>query len=151
MKKGYSLLLVGLIVTSLYIVKPQRTQSIEQFFTLVYLTVGAGPRTDYGNLLREQLARIGINLDIIILSWADYVSMGYIPDFDISYVSLTGGSFDPDFTGVYNENGSLNLFGYHTSMDWDEELGTGKNEWYMREGLQMLPPNSQERIQHYWE
>ncbi|TFF84435.1 ABC transporter substrate-binding protein [Candidatus Heimdallarchaeota archaeon] len=54
-------------------------------------------------------------------------------------------------TGVYNENGSLNLFGYDTSMDYNETLGTGLNEWYMKEGSLIMPPDSEERVQHYWD
>ncbi|MHA1210974.1 MAG: ABC transporter substrate-binding protein, partial [Candidatus Heimdallarchaeota archaeon] len=61
-----------------------------------------------------------------------------------------GDGTDPDFTSVYDENGSLNMAGYHTDMDYDEALGTGINEWYMKEGTQIMPPNSEERIQHYW-
>ncbi|MHA1503372.1 MAG: ABC transporter substrate-binding protein [Candidatus Heimdallarchaeota archaeon] len=80
---------------------------------------------------------------------------GVLPDFyhnyDITYVGFLGGGTDPDFTGVYNENGSLNLFGYDVSMDYDPALGTGKNEWYMSQGALMMPPFSEARIQHYWD
>ncbi|HUT82712.1 MAG TPA: ABC transporter substrate-binding protein [Candidatus Bathyarchaeia archaeon] len=72
-------------------------------------------------------------------------------DFDICYVGLQGGGADPDFTGVYDENGSLNLFGYDTSMDWDDDLNTGLNEWYMKQGTLIMPPDSEERVQHYWD
>ncbi|MCF2144499.1 MAG: hypothetical protein K9W42_12435 [Candidatus Heimdallarchaeota archaeon] len=48
------------------------------------------------------------------------------------YISLVGGERDPDFTGLYNKNGSLNFFSYDGGMDWDNSLGTGKNEWYMK-------------------
>ncbi len=150
MKKGYSLLLVVLIVTSLYIVKPQRIHSIEPFFTLVFKTNGGGVRPDYGYLLKDQLARIGINLDVIILDWPTFVGeLIAWRDFDICYVDTSGRVTDPALVGW--SNGLFNLFGYHTSMDWDEELGTGINEWYLREGTQIMPPNSQERIQHYWD
>ncbi|TET28124.1 MAG: hypothetical protein E3J70_10600, partial [Candidatus Heimdallarchaeota archaeon] len=35
--------------------------------------------------------------------------------------------------------------------DWDEELGTGRNEWYIQTGLEMTPNDSQERINLCWE
>lgn len=152
-KRITSLVLIIMFFTvSVSLTLPVKTKSIDPFFTLVYLTVGGG-RADYGNLLKEQLARIGINLSIIILTWSDFVHVinGPYYDYDICYASLTGGDGDPDFTSVYNENGSLNLFGYHTSMDWDDELDTGKNEWYMDFGTQIMPSDSKERIQHYWE
>lgn len=167
MKKGYSLLLVGLIVTSLYIVKPQRTHSIDPFFTLTYKSF-RGEGLDYGNLLKQQLARIGIDLDVIEQEHSGFL-MEVPPfyDYDIIYFKINTlhrpfsiynlhydpdfAQLDPDFTGLYSENGTLNYFFYHTSFDWDNDLGTGKNEWYMKEGTQIMPPNSDERIQHYWD
>ncbi len=127
------------------------SEAAEPYFTLVFKTSGGGVRPDYGNLLKQQLARIGINLEVINLDWPTFVGelIAY-HDYDIVYIALTGGGADPDFTGVYNENGSLNLFGYDTSMDYNETLGTGLNEWYMKEGTKILPPNSQERVEHYW-
>ena len=154
MKKGYSLLLVGLFLTSLYIVKPTRTHSYDPFFTLSVRHVGGGDGPDYLNLIKQQLLRIGINLDVHLFDWGAMIpeSDYWTTPWDMQIASFGGYSRkDPDFTGVYNENGSLNFFSYHTSMDWDEELGTGKNEWYIKTGREILPPYSQERINHYWE
>ncbi|MHA1556799.1 MAG: ABC transporter substrate-binding protein, partial [Candidatus Heimdallarchaeota archaeon] len=132
-------------------VQPAKTDAIDPFFTLVFKTNGGGVRPDYGNFLKQHLARIGINVDVIVQDWPTFVGeLVAYRDFDICYVALTGGGADPDFTGVYNENGSLNLFGYHTDMDYNETLGTGLNEWYMRQGNLIMPPDSSERIQHYW-
>lgn len=137
--------------SSFTLISTKKINSCEPFFYLTALTIKGGVRPDYLYLLRDYLRRINIELDVIVLDWAEYIFFYYRWDPDIKYVGLVGGSPDPDFTGVYDENGSLNMFGYHTSMDWDEDLGTGKNEWYMREGTQIMPPDSQERIQHYWE
>ena len=127
------------------------TEAIDPYFTLVFKTSGGGVRPDYGNLLKQQLKTIGINVDVINQDWPSFVAELIVyHDYDIVYIALTGGGYDPDFTGVYNENGSLNLFGYHTSMDYNQTLGTGLNEWYLKQGTQILPPDSQERIQHYW-
>jgi len=101
--------------------------------------------------LRQHLARIGIDVNVIIQDWPTFVGeLIAFRDFDVCYVGLTGGGVDPDFTGVYDENGSLNLFGYDTSMDWDDTLNTGINEWYMKEGTLIMPPDSEERVEHYW-
>ncbi len=103
-------------------------------------------------MIDQQLSQIGIDLNVRYADWPEFVGelIAY-RDFDITYIGLTGCGGDPDFTGVYNENGSMNVFGYDTSMDWDDELGTGKNEWYMDQGLLIMPPNSEERIQHYYD
>ncbi len=127
--------------------------SFEPFFTLTAKSYGGGVRTDYLNLLRDYLRNINIELDIQLLGWWDFFGFPPYWGADVFYVSLSGGGVDPDFTGVYNENGSLNnmMFGYHTSMDWDEELGTGKNEWYIQNGLEMISNDSQEQINQCWE
>ncbi len=153
--KSKTLILVGVIVALFVVssvgVQPIKTNAAEPVFTLVAKTNGGGVRPDYLNFLKQHLARIRINVDVIIQDWPTFVGeLIAFRDFDICYVSLTGGGADPDFTGVYDENGSLNLFGYHTSMDWDEELGTGTNEWYLKQGTLIMPPDSEERVQHYW-
>lgn len=110
---------------------------------------------DYFYYISKDLAELGIKVDLIVTdcggTWpGELLAFG---DFDLVTLDFTGNerTIDPDFTGIYNENGSQNFFGYHTTMDWDEALGTGKNEWYMKEGTQIMPSNSEERIQHYWE
>ncbi len=126
--------------------------AIEPYFTLVFKTNCGGVRPDYGNFLKQHLARIGISVDVIIQDWPSFCTelIAY-RDFDICYITLSSvGVKDPDFTGVYNENGSLNIFGYHTDMDYNETLGTGVNEWYMKQGNLIMPPDSTERVQHYW-
>ena len=121
----------------------------EPFFTLKALVYPYSSRIDYHNLIKQQLERIGINLEIIEYNpWLG--NSFYFYDYDLFYVSLSGSFGDPDCTGIYNENGSLNVFKYRTEIDFNETLGTGINEWYMSEGTKIMPPNSQERINHYW-
>ena len=147
-----SIFVSALVITVLFCIQTSDVKSPQMNFTLVAKTNGGGIRPDYLYLLREQLVPLGINLEIIVQTWPTFVGeLIAFRDFDICYVGLSGGGADPDYTGVYGENGSLNLFGYHTSMDWDEELGTGKNEWYIRQGYLIMGPDSEERIQHYWE
>jgi ABC-type transport system substrate-binding protein len=152
-KRSMNLIIIAIIVFSMMsIVSSTEVDSVHINFTLVAKTNSGGTRPDILNILKQQLVPLGINLDIIIQDWPTFVGeLIVFRNFDLCYISLSGGGADPDFTGVYDENGSLNLFGYHTSMDWDEDLGTGKNEWYIVEGTKIMPPNSEERIQHYWE
>ncbi len=154
--KAKTIVLVGtimaLFVASSIAVQPMNTDAVEPVFTLVAKTNGGGVRPDYLNFLKQHVARIGINIDVIVQDFPTFVNdLLTYRDFDICYVSLVGGGADPDFTGVYDENASLNLFGYNTSMDWDDELGTGINEWYMKEGNLIMPPDSEKRVQHYWD
>ena len=141
-----------MFIASAVAVDPVQTDAVDSFFTLVAKTNSGGVRPDYLNFLKQHCARIGINVDVIVQDWPTFVGeLIAFRNFDICYVALTGGGADPDFTGVYDENGSLNLFGYHTDMDFDPALGTGKNEWYMRQGNLIMPPDSEERVQHYWD
>ncbi|NHJ85135.1 MAG: hypothetical protein FK734_06710 [Asgard group archaeon] len=149
--KKLCLLILMVFVVSMVTTAPRGTKSVAPFFSLSALSRG-GVILDMFNLAKQDLAKIGINIDIRVVDWPTFVGelIAY-HDYDLVYMSLSGGGVDPDFTGVYNENGSLNLFGYDTSMDWDDELNTGLNEWYMKEGNLIMPPNSEERVQHYWE
>jgi hypothetical protein len=107
------------------------------------------------NLVKQHLARIGIKLDLVYFNISEVgfpATLLAFRDFDLhiqelpcSYVS------DPFLMELYTENGSLNLSGYHTSMDWDGELGTGRNEWYIQTGLPMTPNDSLDRINMCWE
>lgn len=146
-------LLISIILTifaaNVTVIHPLKTEAAAYHFTLEAL---AHQRIDYFNFFKQQLARIAINLDVRVVDWSTYVGELFVyRNFDLTYLGLSGGGLDPDFTGVYNENGSLNIFGYDTSLDWDEEKGTGLNEWYIREGTRIIPPNSPERVQHYWD
>jgi len=148
-------ILVTLFLCGSLVETPTKVDGISQpFFTLIAMTNSDGERPDILNLIKQQLARIGIDLQVQIMEWPALINQILsIYEYDLCYIGFAGGGSDPDFTGVYNENGSLNLFGYDITMDYDEELGTGINEWYMREGTQIMPPNSLERIEHYhaWE
>jgi ABC-type transport system substrate-binding protein len=98
------------------------------------------------------LRRIGIEVIPISIDWGPFLDELFIHyDFDLCYFDFYSQEADPDWSKVYSENGSFNFFGYNTSMDWNEELGTGKNEWYLQQGKLFMPPWSEERIQHYWE
>ena len=144
--------ILAIFVASAVSINNVQAAQPDPFFSLVFKTNGGGVRPDYGNFLKQHVARIGITVDVIVQDWPTFVyELIQYRDFDVCYVGLVGGGADPDFTGVYDENGSLNLFGYHTSMDYDEDLGTGTNEWYMKEGNLIMPPDSEERVQHYWD
>ncbi len=129
-----------------------KIESIDPYFTLVFKTNSGGVRPDYGYKLQEQLELVGINLTVIVQDWPTFVAKLIIfRDFDLFYVCLQGGGKSPDYTGIYDENGSLNLFGYSTDMDYHHDFGTGINQWYMDFGNLMIPSDSANRIQHYWD
>lgn len=141
---------IALFSLSAFAVQPQGAQAIEPFFTLVAKT-GDSVGADYLNFVSQHLGRIGINVDVQVLDWPTFVAeLVAFRDFDIFNVGFRGGGVDPDWSGVYDENGSLNAFGYHTSYDYNETLGTGLNEWYIKEGNLIMPPDSEDRVNHYW-
>ncbi|MBK5114830.1 MAG: hypothetical protein KGD59_11680 [Candidatus Heimdallarchaeota archaeon] len=154
-KKRYAmnLFIIAFIICSLGTsITTNEVDSVHYNFTLIAKTNGGGTRPDILNILKQQLVPLGINLEIIVQDWPTFVGEFInFRDFDLCYISLSGGGVDPDFTGVYDENGSLNLFGYHTSMDWDEEIGTGRNEWYIQTGSEMISNGSQNQKEFCWE
>jgi len=128
------------------------SNAIDPFFTLVAKVHGGSYVAEHFDLVKQKLSIIGINLDICVLDWPTYIAEIYVfRDFDLVSLSFAGGDFDLDFTNIYAENGSLNAFGYHTNMDYNKALGTGLNEWYMRQSNLIMPPDSPARIQHYWD
>ncbi|MCF2142833.1 MAG: ABC transporter substrate-binding protein [Candidatus Heimdallarchaeota archaeon] len=143
-----------IILSSVFIgiVETKTVKARDPFFTLYFLAIQGGANADYGNFLAQQLEQIGIKVEVEIRDWFEviYQWLELLMRIDIVYITFFTNSWDPDATGLYNENGSSNL-GYDTSMDWDDDLGTGKNEWYIRHGNLIMPPDSAERIQHYWE
>ncbi|MHA1555602.1 MAG: ABC transporter substrate-binding protein [Candidatus Heimdallarchaeota archaeon] len=150
-KKYVTLVIMfSILATSFYSTHIINTESVEPFFTLVAKAKEHSIHVDYLHLAKQQLQEIGIDLYVMPM-WSLIGELIAYRDFDMVSIGFSGGGIDPDFTGVYNENGSLNIFGYHTSMDFNETLGTGLNEWYMKQGTLITPPNSDERIQHYWD
>jgi ABC-type transport system substrate-binding protein len=146
--------IVSLFVASAIATQPRTSDAVDPFFTLVFKTVTSDPYPDYGNFLKQHLGRIGINVDVVIQDWGAFLdTLLVFRDFDICCIGFSGGGADPFSlpNSAFTENGSLNCFGYHTDMDYDETLGTGLNEWYIRQGNLIMPPDSEERVQHCWD
>ncbi|MCF2143300.1 MAG: ABC transporter substrate-binding protein [Candidatus Heimdallarchaeota archaeon] len=146
------ILLLGILLVSTFITfQPRVTQGTEPCFTLVAKTYENSFGVDYFNLIKQQLSAICIDLEIVIESWSSYIKdLLLFHDFDLCYVDSVLSGNGPDFSYLYSENGNLNIFGYDAQWDWVDSLGTGRNEWYLQEGKKMFPPNSKERVEHYW-
>jgi ABC-type transport system substrate-binding protein len=147
-----------LLLGCFFITKPISVESFtaEPFFELRGFTFGESKLfTDVMNFVSQHLKRIGIDLNVYTtLNWGEFLYellWNPNPNFDLFYVGLPGGLANPDYSFMYSQDGVLNVFGYNVSLDWDDELGTGKNEWYLQHGLEIIPPDSEERIHHYWE
>ncbi|NHJ48530.1 MAG: hypothetical protein FK733_12165 [Asgard group archaeon] len=148
------LVLYSIISSSMMVIDYCKVDSAEPFFTLTYKAYVGNPFPDYANLVKQQLARIGINVEIVIEHWGEFLdTLLGSRDFDITSIGFGGGGADPGGLpqAAYRENSNLNCFGYNTSMDYDEELGTGKNEWYIRNINNFSQSESQERLDHYQE
>jgi ABC-type transport system substrate-binding protein len=128
------------------------TSPSEPFFTLKAITSGDPIRFDMLKMIAQHLERIGIEVNVHFLEWPMFLAevVNY-HNYDLNFGVIGGGSKDPDYSLIYSENSILNFFGYNSSMDWDEELGMGKHEWYLQHGKTIMPPHSAERVQHYWD
>jgi ABC-type transport system substrate-binding protein len=152
-KKIRSNLILVLLFTCFFVAEPKIKESTaEPLLTLFGITGGSTRYYDVLIMISQHLARIGIQLNTQFLDWGIFLQELFVyGNFDVFYIGLTRGEVDPDVSDIYCENGSLNIFGYDITYDWDDELGTGKNEWYLQYGKTIMPPHSEERIQHYWE
>ncbi len=154
MKNKKAVLLIILLIssTNFIIIKEQKIVCREPFFTLVYKTMNNHWVINYGQFLKLNLGRIGIDLDVIILDDLDFYDEVYIErDFDITYQELFKPDYDPDWMEIYSENGSLNLSNYNSSIDYYEELETGLNEWFIQQCNLIIPSDSEERMQCSWD
>lgn len=155
----FVVLLISFLLPHIQIV--DQVQAADPFFTLVAKSLMSIQPPyppvymylDVFELIKTQLQKIGINLDVIYVEWEEYVTDIYASrDFDLLFLPLAGGGNDPnEFAQIYAENSSLNLSGYDETMDWNETLAMGENEWFIQQGATFLPPFSEERIQHYWQ
>ena len=128
--------------------------TLEPFFTLQYTAFSGSPYPEYADLMKQQLAKIGINVEIELKDWGAFLdTLLVFHNFDITSNGFGKGGYDPWSLPLqaFTENGSLNCWGYHTDMDYDEVLGTGLNEWYIKQGNLIIPPNTEEAIQHAWD
>ncbi|MCG3253731.1 MAG: hypothetical protein KAX09_07765 [Candidatus Heimdallarchaeota archaeon] len=155
-KSNMTTILIVIVFFSLFSFQKDipKAESIDPMFTLDAICYKI-KHLDYLNLIKQQLIRIGINLEIRYVNLTEICFLGGLiafRDFDLEIIEFPCSNFDNPFTPVlYSENGSLNLAGYRTSIDWDTELGTGRNEWYIQTGSQMEPNDSQARINLCWE
>ena len=125
--------------------------SKEPFFTLVLKMRNHPLFQDMALEMVLMLYDIGIGLDVIFLDWEEYAQELFtVKDYDIYFLSTYLYPIDPDMTRFFTENGDLNFCNYDSSLDYNSSLGLGQNQWYLEEGKRITPPNSEERIQHYW-
>jgi ABC-type transport system substrate-binding protein len=156
------LVVVCVIAVNLY-PKYSETQALDPFFTLI--AKGSTPtQMDILFMLKQQLAHISINLNVIAVDYSHLFlpdpDTTAVIDYDLVILDFNNNTNrmylndiwnDPFFAEFYSENGSIITSGYDTSLDWDEGLGTGINEWYIQTGLQMTPNNSQDRLNLCWD
>ncbi|NHJ49087.1 MAG: hypothetical protein FK733_14970 [Asgard group archaeon] len=155
-KKVKSVMLLSIIsmlfVAGAILNQPNVDATSAPFFALVIKPFEATPYMEYALFIKQQLANIGID-GIIALECGVFLdTLLGTRDFDLAVLGFGGGGVDfyalPN--AAYRENSSLNLWGYDTNMDYNDVFGTGQNEWYIKEGNLIMPPESDERIQHAW-
>ena len=126
----------------------------EPFFTLVAKIYQDAFPCDSGylDLIQQNLGDIGIALDVIIHDEPVFVGeLCCFRDYDMIHYVLKQSDFTHGIWNVYNENASNNFWGYHTSMDWDEGLNEGRNEWYIKKINSFNYTEKEERKELMWE
>ena len=148
-KKTIVFVLILLISISSFSYFIPKTESIDPFFTLV--AFAQNPTDfDYFNLIKQQLSRIGVNLDVLIIP--PHFLQDYRGSFDLEIINIHYSSIDSPFLwNFYSENGTNSIYGYDESLDWDENLNAGKNQWYIENGIEMIANNSEDAQNHCWE
>jgi len=144
------ILLTTILCSSLHF--SNTTTANDHFFTIVLKARDHQLHQSFALHLGWQLQQIGIAVDTFFLDFAAYVQeILSFRDYDIIHFSAPLSDRDPDMTNLFGENSSMNIINYDTSLDYNSSLGTGTNQWFLEAGKIITPPNSQERIQHYWD
>ena len=142
-------ILIGVLTVGFYNTPQVKTNSIDPFFTLV-MKVHSIYWQDYANLIRQHIAKIGINLDIIVLDYPTFIGeLLFYHDYDLIESFMPPIGLEADLRSVYSEDGVLNIYGYSADSDYNDTYGTGINKWYLQEAAEMLPLYSEEKIQHF--
>ncbi len=143
---------IGIVIISTNVIIINESSADDPFFTLV---LKMRNHQIYQNMALEMavmLKDIGINVDIVFLDYIDYIQeLVEYRDFDIFFLSTVTNPQNPDVSDYFGEDGEMNFFDYSSSLDYNETLGMGMNQWYLEEGKTFIPPNTEEHIQHYWE
>ncbi|NHJ41163.1 MAG: hypothetical protein FK731_14115 [Asgard group archaeon] len=152
-KRKITIIIVLLIVSLCFLqIKNKKIRSVEPFFSLVAIVPPLDNIAyDYMTIIKQNLANIGINLDIIFFDHSYFDLIYVYHNFDLCYIQYDYSSIGSFLNIVYNENGSLNFSGYNTELDYDEQLGTGKNEWMIQQINTIYPPDSTERYEQCWD
>ncbi|NHJ84987.1 MAG: hypothetical protein FK734_05965 [Asgard group archaeon] len=125
--------------------------NIYPFFTLTVKTFNNPLYLDHLNLIKQQLARIGIDLKIDFISTSLLLESEPYAYCDLVFMPISYNTLNTNFQKLFGENGSLNYWGYNIEMDYDAKLETGINEWLLEKCNSILPYNSNEHIQACWD
>lgn len=151
-KRISSYFIIGILLVSANLVIINDSEAEEPFFTLVLKMRNYGTYQNMALEMALMLKDIGINLDITFLDYVDYVQeLVVYKDFDIFFLSTRTDPQNPDMSDFFAEDGAMNFVNYASTLDYNETLSMGKNQWLLEEGKTFVPPNSEERIQHYWQ
>ncbi len=148
-------LICVILISNVYFMESKNAIGKTPFFTIIARPMRPYSTMNYYGLIVNQLAKVGIRVDILICDCplTTFPIVSKHGSTDLVVVELSKERFNPTLWNMFSENGSFNSFWYDTSMDWDEQLGTGKNQWYLEQLHSLFPPDSEERIELYreWE
>ncbi len=121
--------------------------AVDPIAHLTFKTNGGGTRPDYGLYIAQYLAEIGIAVDVKVEEWVVFIgTLTVTYDFDMGIVALTGGTADPDPSGVYKETASLNMFGIDKVMPYGND-----SENLMIDGVTIVDLAERQQLYYDWQ
>lgn len=113
---------------------------------LVFKTHSGGVRPDIGYYIAEQLSDINIGLEVIIEEWIVFEDTILVTnDFDLAYVTLSGGRASPDLRDIYTQDGRLNIFGLNKNIPYGN-----MSEEMQNYGVIMVDPEERQQLYYDW-
>ncbi|MCE7741123.1 MAG: hypothetical protein GOP50_01570, partial [Candidatus Heimdallarchaeota archaeon] len=141
-------MIIGLFISSSKVGTPFINATYTPTFAhLVFKTSGGGVRPDYGLLIASDLAKIGIDVTVIVEEWSVFVGTLLLThDFDLVVVGFSGAGASPDLRHIYTVNGSLNLF----QLDYDLPY-YNESEDLQNLGAELVVPEERRLIYNEWQ
>lgn len=120
----------------------------DPFFTLVAVT-DDGSRQYEVLELQKDLEEIGIALNVSVVNPGQLVlEMQSNHNYDLCYITfITLDTYAPGLMYIFGKDSTVNWHGYEESMDWNESLGAGTNQWYIDQDELIIPNDSPERVE----
>ena len=145
---GKIVLLLVLVIISNGLINGFTTVKAEENPKITLFARGKMEDLEIFAIMQEQLAKIGIELFYCTCDCSNPIQHMLFGGQDMSILRLGHLDKNADFSYLYESSSYFNYPTYNPTIDYNDTLKQGINDWYLNYGRQIL--DEDERIEHYW-